>query len=230
MKYKIVSLILLIPLVLMFCVFSAANIASLKVPISVSSVTIFHDSQEKLNLAEGNEFQINAQVLPRNASNKGLIYSYERVNNSPLPYLEISDTGLVKASGYGIAKITVTTKDGAYKKSFLLEVTSTIATDLDISLNTQSDIFVGDEFVLNCNVLPNETLDKGVIFSSSDTNIVRINELTGECTAISSGIVTLNATLNNGLNGNLEKELQVVVLPTASSSLITFEGKQNLTD
>lgn len=230
MKYKVVSLILIIPLVLMFCVFSAANIASLKVPIAVNSVTIFHDNQEKLNLAEGNEFQINAQVMPRNASNKGLIYSYERVNNSPLPNLEISEEGLVKASGYGIAKITVTTKDGAYKRSFLLEVTSTIATDLEISLNTQSDIIVGDEFTLNCNVLPVETLDKSVIFSSSDSNIVRIDELTGECIAISSGIVTLKATLDNALNGTLEKELQVVVLPTITSSLITFEGKQNLTE
>ena len=76
MKNKVISLIMVIPLVLMFCVFSASNIATLSVPIAVSSVSIFHEEQEVVNLAEGDEFQINAQVYPKNASNKGLIYSF----------------------------------------------------------------------------------------------------------------------------------------------------------
>jgi len=230
MKNKVISLILIIPLVLMFCVLSAANLATLKVPIAVSSVTIFHEPQENINLAESNEFQIHAQVMPRNASNKELIYSCERVNGKPFPNLEIDEKGLVKANSNGTAKITVTTKDGAYKKSFLLEVTSTLATDLLTSLNTTNDIFVGDEFVLNAKVVPNETLDKTVKFTSSNANIVNINELTGECIAISSGKVTLTATLENGLNGEIKKEIEVLVLPNASSSLITFNGKQNFSD
>ena len=230
MKYKVVSLILIIPIVLMLCVFSAANIASLKVPIPVSSVSLFHDRQEIVNLAEGNEFQIDAQVMPRNASNKGLIYSYEQVNGRPLPNLDIDENGLVKASGYGTAKITVATKDGGYKNSFILEVTSTIATDMQIALNTSNDIVVGDEFVLESVVLPNEALDKSVVYSSSNENVVTINALSGECRAISSGVATLKATLENGLNGKIERELQVAVLPIVTNSLITFDGSANLSD
>ena len=230
MKNKVISLILIIPLVLMFCVFSAANLATLKVPIAVNGVTIFHESQEIINLAETNEFQINAQVMPRNATNKALKYVPESVNGKNFPNLSIDENGLVKASGYGTAKITVSTIDGAYKKSFLLEVTSTLATDLNISLSEATEIFVGDEFVLNAKVVPNESLDKSVKFASSNTNVVRINELTGKCNAISSGRVTLTATLDNGLNGKIEKSIDVIVLPSASSSLITFNGKQNFSD
>lgn len=229
MKYKIVSLILIIPLVLMFCVFSAANIASLRVPIAVSSVSILHSSKEEINLAEGNTFQINAQVFPKNASNKGLIYSYESVNNVDLPNLQISDSGLVTASGYGTAKITVTTKDGAYKKSFILQVISTIASEIQLSLN-KTEVVIGDDFFLNCKVIPNEALDKNVIFSSSNKNIVRVNELTGECRAISSGKVTLKATLENGINGKIESEIDVIVLPNITASQITFDGSQSLTE
>ena len=230
MKNKVISLILIIPLVLMFCVFSAANLATLKVPIAVNGVTIFHESQEIINLAETNEFQINAQVMPRNATNKALKYVPESVNGKNFPNLSIDENGLVKASGYGTAKITVSTIDGAYKKSFLLEVTSTLATDLNISLSEATEIFVGDEFVLNAKVVPNESLDKSVKFASSNTNVVRINELKGKCNDISSGIVTLTSTLDNGLNGKIEKSIDVIVLPSASSSLITFNGKQNFSD
>ena len=227
MRYKVIALILIIPLMLMFCVFSAANIATIKVPISVSNVSLFHNEHEVINLVESNEFQINAQVMPRNASNKGLIYTSERVKNKNYPNLNINEDGLVKASGYGTAKISVTTKEGAYKKSFLLEVTSTLASDLNLSLNTEDDIFVGDSFKVNYEILPNETLDKKIKFSSSDSTIVEIDSLTGECEALSSGKVTLYGVIENGLNGRIIKELNVVILPSASNSLITFDGKQN---
>lgn len=229
MKNKIVALILIVPLVLMFCVFSAANIASIKVPISVSGVTLFHNQQEIVNLAEGDEFQINAQVLPRNASNKGLMYTYESVDGNPVPILNINNEGFVRASGYGLAKITVTTKDGAYKKSFLLEVTSTLATDIILNLNTTEDIMIGDKFNLIAKILPDETIDKSVKFSSSNNNIVKINSYTGSCTAVSSGKVTLSAT-TEGLNGKITKDIEVVVLPNASENPITFNGQNILYD
>lgn len=228
MKNKVIALILIIPIVLMFCVFSAANIATLSVPIAVNSVSLFHEWNEKVNLAENDEFQINAQVMPRNASNKGLIYTYEKVSGKPV--LEIDEEGLVKASGYGTAKITVTTKDGSYKKSFMLEVTSTVATMLETQLNISTDIVVGDNFKILATVLPNQALDKNVKFASSNENIVRVNRLTGECTAISSGRVTLTATLENGIDGKIEKQIEVVVLPTINSNPITFNGLTNLTD
>lgn len=230
MRYKVITLIMLIPLVLMVCVFSAANFTSLQVPISVNSVAVYHERLEVVNLAESNEFQINAQVMPINASNKGLIYTYESVNGKQMPTLDINENGLVKASGYGTAKVIVTTKDGAYKKSFLLEVTSTVATELVANLSKTEDIFVGDEFEILTTVLPDAALDKNVKFSSTDNHIVKVDALTGECKALSSGRVTLKATLENGINGKLEKSFDIVVLPNNSSNPITFNGSEQLTD
>lgn len=230
MKYKVLTLILLIPLVLMVCVFSAANFTSLQVPIPVESISIYHDRLEVLNLAENKQFQINAQVKPINASNKGLIYTIEKVSGKELPTISISENGLVTASGYGTAKIVVTTKDGAYKKSFLLEVTSTIASELIAHLSTTEQIFVGDTFSLLTSVLPDAALDKNVKFTSTNANVVRIDSITGECEAISSGKATIKAVLENGLTGKLEKTFDIVVLPNNSSNPITFDGKLNFED
>lgn len=233
MKNKVVSLIMVIPLVLMFCVFSASNIATLSVPIAVSSVSVFHEEQEVVNLAESDEFQINAQVYPKNASNKGLIYTYENLNKSLIQeelFLEINETGLVKAKGCGTAKITVETKDGAYKKSFILEVVSTKATDIIANVNKNGDIFVGDKFSYLANVIPETTLDKSVVFSSSDSSVVKVNSITGECTAVSNGRATITATLENGLNGQIQKSVEVIVFPKQTSSLITFEGQDNISE
>lgn len=230
MKNKALALILIIPLVLIFCVFSAVNIATLKVPISVSGVSIFHAQEEIVNLADGNTFQINAQVLPRNASNPGLLYSFEEISGKPLANIQIDQNGLVTASGYGSAKITVTTKDGAYKQSFILQVTSSLASNVHLSLDAKQNIMVGDNFLAVAEVTPAEALDKNVVFSSSNLKIVKINALTGECIALSSGTATLRAVLENGLNGRIEKSLEVVVLPTASDNPLTINGVQTFTD
>lgn len=230
MKSKIITLIMLIPLVLMVCVFSAANYTSLQIPISVSSIAIYHERLEVVNLAENNKFQINAKAMPLNASNKGLIYSYESVNEKPLPNLNIDDNGLVTASGCGTAKVTVTTKDGAYKKSFLLEVTSTKAIELVANLSQTEDFYVGDEFSILATILPNEALDKSVVFYSNNNNVVRVDALTGKCNAISSGRVTLKAVLENGINGKLEKTFNIVVYPNISNNPITFNGVSNLNE
>ena len=230
MKNKVIILIMLIPLVLMVCVFSAANFTSLQVPIAVSGVSLYHENLEVINLVEGNKMQINAQVYPINASNKGLKYTYESVAGKPTPNIEINEKGLMTVSGYGSANVIVSSKDGAYKKSFMLVVTSTKATELVASLSTTEDIVVGDEFSILTTVLPNEALDKNVRFSSSDTNKVRINALTGEAKALSRGRVTLKATLENGLNGKLEKSFDVLVMPNDSTNPITFDGSHSLED
>ena len=225
MRNKIIALIMVIPLVLMVCVFSLSNVASYQIDIPVSDVTLFNDRQEVINLAEGNTLQINAQVMPINAKNKGLTYSYDRVGDNPLPNLTISQTGLIEASGYGSAKITVTSKDGAYKKSFIINVTSTLATDVILNLSTTQNIFVGDTFSLLGSVIPSDALDKNLKYYSSDSTIVRVNQITGECRAISSGRVNLRAVLDNGINGKIEKLVEVLVYPSNSSNPITFNGK-----
>jgi len=46
MRYKVITLIMLIPIVLMLCLFSAAGFTSINVPISVSGVTLFHENLE----------------------------------------------------------------------------------------------------------------------------------------------------------------------------------------
>jgi len=230
MRYKVITLIMLIPIVLMLCLFSAAGFTSINVPISVSGVTLFHENLEVVNLAESDKFQINAQVYPKNSSNKGLSYTCSPISQKPFPTITISENGLIQASGYGTAKVTVSTKDGNYKKSFILEVTSTVATELVAHLDHEGDIYVGDEFNVLSQVLPSLAVDKNVKYSSSNSSILQVNSITGRCKAVGSGNVKITACLENGLSGKLIKEFNIAVLPADSSNPITFNGSVNFTD
>jgi len=62
-----------------------------------------------LLLDKGNTFQLEAEILPSNASNKNIIWTSS--NNS---IAAVDNTGLVKAVGGGVASITATTEDGGY--------------------------------------------------------------------------------------------------------------------
>ena len=72
--------------------------------VSVKEVKI---STDKLSLKEGTSFQLNAIVLPNNATNKSVKWSS---NNSVVA--TVNETGLVKATGAGVATIKATSVDG----------------------------------------------------------------------------------------------------------------------
>ena len=72
---------------------------------------------------------------------------------------------------------------------------------------------VGDNFTLSATVLPEDTTDKSVAWTSSDEDVVSVTE--GKVTAQSAGVATITATTLNGLSATC----QVTVMP---SSPFTF--------
>ena len=230
MKYKIVSLIMIIPVVLMLCVFSATNIVSLTVPIPVIGINLNNSNQEYLDIANINDkVSVKANVEPTNATNKSIIYTTEPVEGKKEARVVISPDGDITALDVGTVKVICTTVDGAYIKSFILEVGSTKATDLVVSLpNGEDSVLVGDSFTLLSQIYPSY-IDTQVEWSSLDENILTINRFTGVATALSAGEVTVQAKVSDGIDGDIIKNITINVVDKATNSGIMINGTENYT-
>lgn len=225
MKYKVITFLLLIPLILMICVFSAAKVVSLQVPIAVTGISITNSNLEVIDLADFKLFKINANISPTNASNKEIYYSTERVEGEKFASIRISEDGTVTPLTVGYVKIKVTTADGAYSDSFILNITSKTVTEIEIDDLTSTNLEVGDNITLTAKAYPETAEDTNIVWTSSNSNIIEINQSTGFAKAKSSGDAIITASITAGSNIVMDT-ITLHVDSKITDSLITVDGKE----
>ena len=227
MKYRIISLIMIIPVVLMLCVFSAVGIVTLSVPIPVVGINLSNNIEEYLDIANSSDsLQIKASVEPRNASNGKILYTTEPIEGKKEARVSIDLNGKITPLDVGSVKVICTTVDGAYVKSFVLEVGSTKATDFTVALPDGSDIVVvGDEFTFLSQVYPTY-IDAQIEWECDDPSVLEVNRYTGEARAISADTVTVTAIIQDGINGQITKTFEITVVEKATDSGILINGKE----
>lgn len=103
---------------------------NVSVTISVKGIKLDTDS---VTLTQNSTAVLNAQVLPKNATDKTVIW--ESSDES----IVTVDNGAIKAVGVGEATVTATTKDGNFSASVLVTVTDTKTGDLNGDDNITSD-------------------------------------------------------------------------------------------
>ncbi|WP_406683672.1 polysaccharide lyase family 7 protein [Seonamhaeicola sp. MEBiC1930] len=150
--------------------------------VSVSSVTI---TPENVDLIVGNTKQLSASVIPATASNLGVSY-----NSSNSAIASVDSNGLVTAISEGNAVITVTTDDGSFTDTSLVNVIG-IATGPNLALNksiTGTGTHDGDHEVANLvdgststrwsvSGFPQAaTIDLGSMYSVERTELVCYND------------------------------------------------------
>lgn len=118
-------------------------------------------------------------------------------SSSDISIADVDFNGKVTARGAGTATITATTN---YFTTATCDVTVNPMLASSISLN-QSTITlpIGSTQTLTATVLPANTSDKTVTWSSSDESIATVNA-NGLVTAVSQGLATITATTNDGSN------------------------------
>ena len=238
MKYKIITFLMIVPLVLMICIFSVAKVVSLNVPIAVTGIQIINPQLEVLDINDYSIFKVRTTVMPTNATNKKLIYSTASIDGERLANVKISDDGTLNPLSVGYVKITATSVDGAYSDSFILNVTSKIATEVEIEKLLSEKLKVGDKLQLKANIYPKTVTNAYVVWSSSDSTIASVNSQTGELLAKASGKTTITARVENGEDladedGNKHNKsgkiiydsIDVEVVSKLTDSLISVDGK-----
>ena len=138
MKKNVIALMLVLPLLFVFTVFSSGNVASLGVSVSVNGVEILNSPQNDtlhVDLASYNgDFTLDVKVTPENASDKKVSFVVEEVPGSAFADVSVSEAGVVTAKSTGIARISAVTNDGGYRDSITVNVTSSKPYGMNVAL------------------------------------------------------------------------------------------------
>jgi len=159
--------------------------------IHVSSVSL---NETTLNMQTGDRYTLLATVLPSDADDKSVSWSSSDEN-----VVTVSNKGRITAIGAGQAIITVTTTDGGLTASCTVNITQKIVPATGVRLNyNELELSVGGSESLIATVLPNNANNKEVIWSSTNEDVVTVDE-NGLVSAVSAGdaIITVK-TVDGG--------------------------------
>lgn len=151
-------------------------------------------SETTLSLVVGDEYQLIAEVLPSNATNKDVTWFS---NNE---YVATVDGGKVKAIKNGSATITVTTRDGGKIATCKVDVKAKTPDEIRVESITLSDqsltLNIGDEYQLNAKISPSNATNKEVKWFSSNESVATIKD--GKIKAVNKGEATMTAITQDG--------------------------------
>lgn len=143
-----------------------------------------------------------AEVYPATAENKALIWT-----SSNESVVKVDSKGMVECVGVGQAVVECTTVDGEYTDSCIITV---VARPTSIRLNiSKATMYTATTGKLTATVLPANAKDKTVIWSSSNTKVVLVDQ-TGKVRTVGSGQAVITATTKVG---GLKAQCVVTVKP-----------------
>lgn len=156
----------------------------------VKGITL--DSHDLALGAGGASTKLSAVVTPDGASNKNLIWT-----SSDTSVVTVDSDGTVKPLKVGNAVITATTEDGSYTDKCNVIVKEIVkATGITID-KTELNMAVGQKILINATILPEESTDKNVIWTSSNISVATVDNK-GNVTALAQGQSTITAASEDG--------------------------------
>lgn len=188
MTKKILLLILLLPLLLMVCLFTTTNTVSLAINVPVSGIEINGEKIIYLDLDKNESYDVDYTIYPTNAANKKVEFSMEKVGDSRLPELLFENDKIV-AKSVGIAKVYLTTVDGGYKDSFIVQVDSKSLQGIESSCNVEK-MYVGEKAIISTEFIPSNTSNQLLKYTSNNELVATVDER-GYITGVGRGIATI---------------------------------------
>ena len=188
------------------------NVINSNQPVLVSSIAL---SPTSVTLNPNGTYKFNVTVSPSNATNKGVAWSSSNTN-----VVSVDQNGNIKALKEGTAKIRVTAKDGSGKYAEAsVTVESSKPTNIlvtGVSLNASTvKMYVGQSYQLIHTIKPSNATNKGVTWSSSNTNVVSVSN--GKIVGKSSGKARITVTTNDG-RYSAYTDVTVINRPSSNSS------------
>ncbi|WP_405168348.1 Ig-like domain-containing protein [Paenibacillus sp. FSL H3-0286] len=177
--------------------FTATTTVSVSAPIPpVVDVTGVKLDQETLNLTAGEaDGLLKATIEPANATDKDVIWSSSDETVATVV------NGVVTPVGEGTAVITVTTTDGSFTASSVVNVSAPIPPVVDVTgvkLDQETlNLTAGEaDGLLKTTIEPANATDKDVIWSSSDETVATV--VNGVVTPVGEGTAVITVTTKDG--------------------------------
>ncbi len=197
--------------------------------IPVTSISVSGAGGASIITSENGTLQLNAAVLPANATNKNVIWTIANGTGQA----SISSSGLVTASSNGIVTARATASDGSGVyglmtitiASLMIPVTSIAVTGAGGRTTISSD---KGTLQLMESILPLNATDKTVKWSLINSSGQATISSAGLVTAIANGVVTAVATANDGSGARGTLDITISNQATLISS-ITVTGPAGVT-
>lgn len=149
-----------------------------------------------VSLDIGGSFDLKVTLIPSNGKE---VIKYESEDEN---IVTVSETGKIIGVGTGSTKIIVTVEGTKLKAECNVNVTGNTITATELFVNDEKVIMnVGEEYQLNVTVIPNNTVDKTLTFSSTDETIATVDS-NGLVKAIKKGTTKIKIKSNS--NPNIE--------------------------
>ena len=231
MAKKLILLMLVIPLILMISLYATSETVSLAIDIGVTGVSVTSDKFVEFDIDDYEEYKIDYTVYPTNAANKDVTFNVSQYEDYDLCELEIEDD-IIKPLTTGYAKVDVTTNDGGFRDSIIVQVISREVTNLEITnKKALSQMFVGNRTKVDVLISPNEPSSKVIEYSSSNPNVLNVDSY-GNIVALSRGEATISVKSSKY---NVSDSINCIVLnrdviDLANTNIDTFnqEGTLNI--
>lgn len=196
MKKIVLLLLLCMPLILIMGVSIFGKIINTAYSIPVESVQFIDNSNEPIDdsnyevvLENGDTHQLLYRILPALATDKKV--SFESSNNN---ICTVSDKGLVTAVATGKVEITIKTYDNDRKAKMNIGVVvskiQSISLFLPQTMNIHQVINLNNSGIII--FVPARGIDNRVVFESSDSDVIRIEN--NVLKAVAPGVAVITAT------------------------------------
>lgn len=120
---------------------------------------------KEISVRKGDKFTLEPQIIPSDATNKAVRYKSDNV-----AVATVNAEGVVTANNGGSAIITVTTAEGGYTATCVVNVTVPVET---VNLEKEQYVLaVGEVAILHTTVLPENSTNKNVLFRSLNSAVV----------------------------------------------------------
>jgi uncharacterized protein YjdB len=162
----------------------SASIAALEASIIPLQGISIHSNSSDLYVNYQDTLKLT--TTPANATNRNLVY---RSSNNAVATVDLN--GVVTGKAAGTVTITATSVESGFTAIKTYTVIYVPVTSLTLD-TTAANVFVGSTFQLNAAVNPAKASNKGVVWTSSDTTVAKVNA-TGTVSGIKQGDVIIKA-------------------------------------
>lgn len=188
--------------------------------VPVKSISIVPD-KSSISLVHGGSRQIEAYVLPKNATHKKLTYVSDNEE-----IVSVNDEGLITAKAVGSAKITIVAADGV-SKEITVTVTAMYIPVKSISLIPNEDtisLVKGTDRKIEAHVIPENATDKKLTFSVDNQEIASITS-DGKITAKKVGNANITIKAADGISKTVK-----LIVTAASIRVASIEFEEQPAD
>lgn len=225
MKKTVILILAILPIFLVITISFAGKILSIYQHIDVERVAFVDDDHIDLSddaiivLGVGEEKEIKIRVYPDLASNKNVQYTVQDET-----ICTVDENGVATGHTFGSTTIIVKTQEGSKVDMIIVKVTQDKVIGVSLPYD-EIELTVGESKNLTASVEAIVALNKKVFYSSSDTDVARV-DANGKVTAMGAGEAIITVITDDG---GFTDSCRVICKQGLPALAFNFEGDDDFT-